>query len=213
MKTTYAKVATAAAALLLSTAVQAKETVLKESGAWKALLAPNNDTGSPICAMGITNSDGRKFYIKYSDGVMFAQTFRTSWRLKGKQGTKVKVTIQFDDRTPFDGVGVANIGKTNGLSFLNVHIAAERESAFLQEVAEANDGVVSFPDGDEKPWGLRMTGSREVLTAFRACIANLEKRDANAPQPTPKDQSSSPEKPGVVPMEGSPAPVKKESSI
>ena len=172
----------AALALLTTTAADAKDNhvTLARQGAWTAYYTIG-DRGSPVCGMYAMGQD-KTMFLKYIDGRLMAHFYKNSWRVKS--GTTMNVTISFDRSAPLPGTGTANWSENTRSSFLEVGIKQGEESGFLDSIADADRLTIGFPDGDEVDWNINMAGSRTVSQALRRCAYVVDKREAEATQPT-----------------------------
>jgi hypothetical protein len=182
---------TAAAMLLMvATAAHGKSTILHRSGGWTAFHVDVGSEGNPLCGMMVTSRDNaRNLMIKYqSDGGVFLQALKSSWRFK--PDINVNVWVRFDNDAPLEAVGRTELTQ-GGQPMLAVNVKAGKEAAFLREVAESKKFYIGFPDGDEEPWVADMTGSRATALAMIRCAAYIDGKGAPT-QPTGKPAPTQP---------------------
>ncbi|MGV7212518.1 hypothetical protein [Bradyrhizobium sp. UFLA05-112] len=195
----------AGAAMLLSTAAVAanKPTILMQTGAWTAYSMIASDGVTPLCGM-YTIGGNRRMYVTYFRHRFVVHFYKASWRVT--VGTKVKTTLRTDSGETDTGTGVAYRDDTGQQTYLAVNVNQGAENGFLDRIARADKLTISFPDGDEADWTVRMDGSRPVLDALRQCAKTLDERDAaTATQPfkpkaeTPATQPTTPQAEGIAP--------------
>jgi hypothetical protein len=100
---------------------------------------------------------------------VFVQLMKTSWQIT--KGTKLRVEVGFDRN--LDGVADSAQGEYINAqlgSLVTFHIGNDRLADFMHEFGEANHLWVRFPGGNEQPWVIEMTGSRNAKTAFMYCV-------------------------------------------
>jgi hypothetical protein len=140
--------------------------------------------GNYVCGMDIINNASTEaIHIKYytNKPTIFVQVFKTSWRIP--QGTKMAAEIGFDKES-WGSVDSA-YGETFGegkyrTGVVDIGIAQDSVDNFLENVAASDKMWIKFPDGNEAPWVADMTGSRNSVNAFKACINKI----ASSGQPT-----------------------------
>jgi hypothetical protein len=185
MKTTTALTAAALATTIATTPVAAQVRNIAGSGSWVAFTGKAND-GKPVCGMTASNTTtGRFINIKWFKGNkhLTLQAFAKGWNLP--VGVQMPVHVNFDEsdeRREF--VGIGNKGGKSTYDFVEFRLHGDFFTDFMEEVGGANRMIITFPDGNELPWAVDMTGSRDISRVFTNCIANT--------LPTPAPQATQP---------------------
>jgi hypothetical protein len=84
----------------------------------------------------------------------------------------------------------------SGLVGASVFMFVSKENAgnVLRVFGEADRMVISFPEGDEPPWDVKMDGSRKAANEFMHCIYMIQ-QSAKSAQPTSPVKPTQPVKP------------------
>ena len=168
---------TAATLALLTTAAQAASPGyrLYSGGYWQTTYFPRNDDGNQMCSMRsqwtfVSTGETGTVFIKYSvpDG-LFMHITKSSWHLT--PGQDVPMTVTFD-------TGAREVtGRTkksrDGWTMIEVGVPQDKAFGFLDDVGEADQLTVEFPQGNETPWSGKMLGSRNAKNWFVACMAKV----------------------------------------
>ena len=105
--------------------------------------------------------------------------------------------MQFDNAPPWQAVATG-FSMPNGVSGLEFYVPEPAMKQFGNEMRYSNQVAISFPDGDEKPWTGKLTGSGAAYTAFTNCIQRMiqstapNTADNGGPQPFAKSKPSQP---------------------
>jgi hypothetical protein len=209
--------ATAAIALSMTTAAQAedRQTIMFASNYWRVTHHTYNTTdGKPMCNMQsqISFANGATGFvmIKWAKGQLnpFIHLSKTSWRFPDDMQVPFSVNLD-NDRREFFGVSKNAAGFKSGNILANV--LNGEGSGWLDAFASSETMAISFRNGNEPKWSVKMAGSRDASKSFRSCLKTLEKNTAPAPQsptspvPNADDTSSQP-----VPIKPLPTvPIKK----
>jgi hypothetical protein len=131
-----------------------------------------NPFGRPMCTIRNMIAPSKTFFlVYYYDGSRF-DFFKGGWKFAGD--TPVQVSVQIDNNPPITGkaIGRANTQKGGANVILQLGDATELKPK-LEMFASGNQLTVTFPEGNERPWTINLTGSREVSDAFAKCMANI----------------------------------------
>jgi hypothetical protein len=169
----------AAVALLLTTTADAapptrtsQPTPLATSGNWSttyyAADAAGNQTKQPMCTMKTTVAPGAFGFVEYVGGRVLFELTKTSWNIP--LNTDVPISLQFDSNAPL--VGTAK-GRPDSVLGGHLFYTIIDDKEFLDAFASAKQMTLSFPQGNEPPWTIDMTGSREATTAFAKCMTTI----------------------------------------
>lgn len=173
----------AATALLMITSANAApasdQLILRTAGYWTAFYDPRNSDGVEMCGMKTDTTNGAVM-VKYAGTGVFVQVFKSTWRIPN--GTIVPVSLTFDKSDPWiaDASG-GTMDRSPGFGFVVFTIKAQGVGDFIREFGEAGTMTVGFTQGNEQPWTLRMSGSREVAASFSKCVTALAGRSSTQP--------------------------------
>lgn len=165
----------AALALLTTSAHASKVWTLHKGKYWETFGIARNDQGDPMCGMK-TTGDNNRFYIKWSpDAGMTVQIWKSTWQIA--EGTKVAFALAFFDNAKPDDVHTlttetGTASPIRGVAGTSVYMSVKSEDApdVIGQFAAADKIVISFPNGDEPAWGVRMEGSRRAASEFVHCM-------------------------------------------
>jgi hypothetical protein len=73
-----------------------------------------------------------------------------------------------------------------------LHFEDEVVGKFMADFRAGAHLYLSFPNGNEKPWKIDMTGSRAIADVFAGCIQKLAGSKPQATQPFGKVQPTAP---------------------
>ena len=154
-----------------------------KNGNWQNYAGVSNQGDQALCGMSdLVNST----HIKYSPqtGAFWIMIFKNTWRIPN--GTQVPMTIGFDqaqwsDPTMARGETKILPGVNSPVSMVTINIKAESVKDFLDNFRLANKMWLRF-GGNEAPWVLDMTGSRETADNFIKCVTDMG--DVSKPQAT-----------------------------
>jgi hypothetical protein len=170
--------------LAIVSGAHAKATFLSRSGPWSAFHIDVGSEGNPMCGMMVTGNQGRMFMVKYQagTGTMAMNFAKPSWRFK--QGVEVSISVKFDDSEYSGSAYSDHTGRGDPMLIWGIKEGSEAD--FLREFSDAKKLTINFPDGNEPPWVVNMTGSRATAETFKKCSAAID--PAGATQPTGKQQ-------------------------
>jgi hypothetical protein len=209
------------AAMMLPAAAMAQIQTYYHAGAWDAF-SGRNDKGGAVCGVGNTNpTDNRRVSIRFdigaTDTVIMAS--KPDWAVP--DGRQVTVVMQIGLNTPWTQQGT---GHGHGISWVLDRASMQ---AFDQQFRSASLMTLTFPDGNEQPWAVPLTGSSAIDATFARCISDLTSQvqaakaaGVGAPPPAapgatqpfgssdsgaapPADASSSADQPNGTPSGGS----------
>ena len=187
----------ACAAVLAPAAVIAQIQTYYHAGAWDAF-SGRNDKGSAMCGVGTTNpANNRQFSLTFDIGGTntVATATKPEWAIP--DGTQVNVVMQIGLNTPW--TEAAN-GHGHSVSWVLDRSAAP---VFDRQFAGASSMTLTFPDGNEPPWTVPLSGSTAISATFGRCIRDLTRQvqavQSGAPaQPTPTQGATQPYNPAAV---------------
>ena len=201
----------AAAMLLLATTANATNNakILSRSGAWETYIT-TSDKGNPLCGMQVFGSNSAMMIKYFVGSEMLIHIYKIGWRIP--DGTKIPGYIRFDngERVEVSGFGGKSTGQS-GISYVEFRIKVGAESEFLNEFGAANKMVIGFDEGTQLPFHVNMSGSRTAAGMFGKCMAYIDGKAADAPQPFAKPPTPQPfgQQPAQPFGNGSTQPVKK----
>ena len=207
-------VVTAAALALLTTAAQAtsKPYTFYKGGYWETFGMVSNSDGDPMCGMQ-TSGANNQFYVKWTPtNGMVVQVWKSNWRLSNE--TNVSFSLEFSDnekpddhRTLNTDTGWATRTKDGSGSSLFMAVANDSMAELLKVFSDADTAVITFPEGDEPSWSVKMDGSRKATNEFMHCMYAIQQTIKSA-HPTSPVAPTQP----VVPSQPAPAQSKSTTS-
>ena len=168
---------TALAILLAPAAALAQVQTYFHAGAWDAL-SGRNGQGGAVCGVGSTNgANGRRLEITFNIGgtdTAFSAS-KPDWTIP--DDTHVTVIMQVGLNTPWT---VQAIGHGHTIDWALDRGAME---GFDRQFRGAPSMTLTFPDGNEPPWTLSLTGSTMISETFARCVRDLTRQvqQYNAP--------------------------------
>jgi hypothetical protein len=173
---------TAATLALAVTAARAGDgfEIIKKGGAWKAFSGVSS-ADRPVVGM-FTQSGNKTLDIKhFGEDRLAVQMFKTSWQFPKDRVVDVPVRITFDNsKRGFSGTGHGGYwDSTTDLAAVELAIeGVEEMGSFMSYIMDARRMTITF-GGNEQPWVIDMTGSRDVTRAFATAMITLK----NLPKP------------------------------
>jgi hypothetical protein len=201
--------ASAAIAALFATAAYADYKSVP-SGNWRTYEAKSNTNTQPMCGMETRWNAGMAFFVKYfqgADTVTF-QIMKTSWRFP-KEGVEIPMTIGVDKNPILEGKAIAGYMSGN-LPIVEFSIRmSDQWPKFVEDFGEANQLWLRFETGNEPPWSMDMSGSRNAVAMMKSCIASI-----NATYTRPYGHSSTQPygNPGTQPVQPSQPPPRQPAA-
>ncbi|HXT81704.1 MAG TPA: hypothetical protein VN702_19230 [Acetobacteraceae bacterium] len=154
--------------------VMAETTVYYRAGNWNAFTT-RGDQGSPACGIFSTDpSDGRGLSLRFDIGgedTTFTAT-KPAWQIPA--GTAVRVVMQVGLETPW--IEQAR-GHDHGIAWTLDRAAIQ---TFDKQFRRAGSMTLTFPDGNERPWTISLSGSTAISNAFGRCITDLTRQTETA---------------------------------
>ena len=151
--------------------------VYYHAGSWDAFSGPGTD-GRMVCGVGSTNPvDNRSFSMRVpigSDNVTL-QARKPTWSIPAS--TELPVVLQIGLDAPWNAQGTGN----GQLVEWTLDSAAMQ--TFDAQFRRAGSMTVSFPNGNEPPWTIGLSGSTAISNAFGRCVTDLTQRAGSAQQP------------------------------
>lgn len=192
----------ACSAVLAPAAAMAQIQTYYHAGVWDAF-SGRNDKGSAMCGVGTTNpSNNRRFSLIFDIGGSdtVATATKPEWAIP--DGTRINVVMQIGLNTPW--IETAN-GHGHNVSWVLDRNAAQ---VFDKQFAGASSMTLTFPDGNEPPWTVPLSGSSAIAATFGRCIRDLTRQvqAAQAGGPVPPAATQGATQPYSPAAAGSPAP-------
>ncbi len=140
------------------------------AGAWEAF-SGRNDKGGPVCGISNTNpADNRRVTIRFdiggTDTIISAS--KPNWSIP--DNAHVTVVMQVGLNTPWTEQGG---GHGNAIDW---PIDPSNIRAFYQQFRGASSMTLTFPDGNEPPWTVPLTGSSAITDTIDRCVRDLTRQ-------------------------------------
>jgi hypothetical protein len=136
-------------------------------GNWD-VFSGQTDNGRPFCGIGTTEpGDGRSLSIQFDIGeqVVDFRAARAGWSIPA--GTKLSAVIRFSPKLHWTARAEGNA------NLVRWSLNRADTQAFDDRFRHTRSMTLVFPDGNEPPWTISLTGSRRADNAFGRCIADL----------------------------------------
>jgi hypothetical protein len=175
------------AAVIVVAAITNASAFEVRAGKFVAYQTVSNDGGRvPICGIQTSWPQTRaSLHIKYvlGDDVLRMHLFKESWRFPRDGSTvDIPLVVGFDKNAMLDGT--AKGSATGPVPLASIRFdSTEQALNFLQEFGEADKMWIRFEAGNEPLWVVDMTGSRDAVKLFRACVASITAKGKLATQP------------------------------
>jgi hypothetical protein len=155
--------AAVAAAALAGAPATADVADYYSAGFWTAFSGTSN-SGTPMCGVSTSGSQGRFIGIKYFRGssAFTIHVIRDGWYIPG--GTAVRVTLQFDNNSPWIASGSGS-GQT-----IEMSVPERSMNTFFNEFRYASTLAITFNQGNEGRWIVRLRGTNAITAAFFQCV-------------------------------------------
>ncbi|MDR3535358.1 MAG: hypothetical protein P4L71_02540 [Acetobacteraceae bacterium] len=194
-------VATLGGAFLVGGAAAADLVTYYHAGAWDAF-SGRGDDGRLVCGIGNTNpADGRRLMLRFTIGgedVTFSAT-KPAWTIPANTPAPVVMQVGLD--TPWTQQATGNA------QMMSWTLDRTAIQAFDAQFRRASSMTLTFPDGNEPPWTVPLTGSTAISNAFGRCITDLTQRTrATGGAPPSAAPSQGPTQPFATPPAGDAAP-------
>ena len=176
----------ALAAMLAPTAAMAQIQTYYRSGTWEAFSGRNDKSGA-VCGIDNTNpSDSRRMSIRFDIGgsETVLSTSKPDWAIP--DGTRITVVMQVGLNTPWTRSATGN-----GHS-IDWSMDPAAMQSFEQQFRSASSMTLTFPDGNEPPWTVPLTGSSAISATFSRCITDLTRQVQAAQAATPPKPAATP---------------------
>ncbi len=158
------------AAVLAPAAAMAQIQTYYHAGVWDAF-SGRNEKGSAMCGIGTTNpANNRRVSLIFDIGGTntVATATKPEWAIP--DGTRVSVVMQLGLNTPWIEAGN---GHGHSVSWVLDRSAAP---VFDRQFAGALSMTLTFPDGNEPPWSVPLSGSTAINATFARCIRDLTRQ-------------------------------------
>ena len=83
----------------------------------------------------------------------------------------MRMTLRFDGGAPLSGTGQVHATRPD---MMHIDINPEATLGFIVDFVTAKAMTVSFPDGSEHPWNIKMQGSGTTGRALVDCISTFK---------------------------------------
>jgi hypothetical protein len=191
--------ATVVALPLLTPARAADMATYYHAGAWDAF-SGRGDDGHLVCGVGNTNpADSRRVMMRFTIGgqdVTFTAS-KPDWNIPAN--SQASVVMQVGLNTPWTEQATGN---GHELSWTLDRTSIQ---SFDAQFRASSSMTLTFPNGNEPPWSVPLTGSTMISNAFGKCITDLTAR-SQASSPVAVAQPSAPTQPVAV-APAAPAPA------
>ncbi len=182
-------------------AAMAATTTYYHAGDWRAF-SGTDAQNRLICGMATGNpSDGRSLEITLVIGdprLQFAAS-KPTWDIP--PGTTIPVLMKAGGGAPWT---VEAAGQAHTMTWT---LSETEASAFDGAFRGASQMSISFPSGNEPPWGVLLEGSTATDDTFRRCIQDYTARAAAARPQTPTQPfGAAPTQPFAPPIAATPLP-------
>lgn len=137
------------------------------AGAWDAF-SGQTAKAVPVCGVGTSNAaTGGALSIRFDIGgtdTVFADS-KPGWSIP--DGTRITVTMQVGLNPPWTVHGIGN--------HQTIEWTLDRNAiqTFDQQFRGADSMTLSYPDGNEPPWRISLTGSSAISDTFGRCVVDL----------------------------------------
>ncbi len=173
-KTTLGKTILAAVGALAIGAVAARAEVstFARAGGWRAFGGTTNN-GKLVCGVS-TEGGGRWFGIKYfkDDDALTIQLSKDTWKVK--DGTKIKIQMQFDRESPWTANATA-FHMSDGDAALEFEVPSRMVNQWLTEFRRSNSLFVRFPESNVDDWRAGLAGTSEIADRMGDCLRAMAK--------------------------------------
>ncbi len=147
------------------------------SGAWTAF-SGRNPTGAAVCGISTSDpSNTRDLSVRFDIGgtVTTFSASKPDWTIP--DDTHVTVVMQVGLNLPWT---VQAIGHGRAIDWTLDSAAIQQ---FDRQFRSAPSMTLTFPDGNEPPWALSLTGSTAISDTFGRCIRDLTRQVQSNPPP------------------------------
>lgn len=151
------------------------------AGAWTAF-SERDDKGTSVCGISNTNpADSRRLAIRFTIGGSETDVIASKPNWAIPEGTHVPVVMQVGLNVPFSARAA---GAAQDISWRLDHAEFQ---AFDTQFRTSPLMTVTFPDGNEPPWMIALTGSATISETFARCVHDLTRQyqAAHAPKAPP----------------------------
>lgn len=154
------------------------------AGAWEAFSGRNPKGGATCGVASINPIDNRRLSITFDiggDDTAFSVS-KPNWAIP--DNTRIAVVMQVGLNTPWIEQGA---GRNAAIEWVLGRGAIQ---SFDRQFRDAPSMTITFPDGNEQPWQVSLSGSTAISDAFGRCVRDLT-RQVQATQPQTDGASSS----------------------
>jgi hypothetical protein len=181
----------ALAAAAMPASAMAQLQTYYHAGAWDAF-SGRNEQGGAVCGVGNTNpSNNRRVTIRFDIGgsMTAISASKPDWSIP--DGTRVTVVTQIGLNTPATQQAT---GQGHSITWT---LDPDAIRAFDQQFRNASLMTLTFPDGNEPPWSVSLSGSSAISQTMARCITDLT-RQVQTTQPAGATAGTAPTNPDAT---------------
>ena len=162
----------ALATLMATPAAQAEVTVFSRVGTWQAF-GGTNKAGQAVCGVA-TQGDGKYIGIKYyrGDDSLTVELSNETWKVT--DGTKVSVTMKFDNESPWTARATA-YHMSDGDAALQFDINQNQLDRWLAEFRRSYNLIVGFPNDKVPDWQASLRGTSAIADSMAECLRVMKR--------------------------------------
>ncbi|HEY0183978.1 MAG TPA: hypothetical protein VGC09_14315 [Rhodopila sp.] len=173
-----------ASGIVLSEPAKAEMRTYYHVGAWDAF-SGRNDQGGAVCGVGNTNpADNRRLSIRFDIGgteTVFSAS-KPEWSIP--DNTRIRVVMQVGLNTPWTEQAT---GHGHEIEWPMDRMAFQ---SFDAQFRGATSMTLTFPDGNEPPWTVPLTGSSAISDTFGRCVRDLTRQVQSSGPAAPPPQAA-----------------------
>jgi hypothetical protein len=147
---------------------------IKRSGAWTTYAGTTYD-GDKVLGMYTYTADKKGYYIKYfGDNYLVVQIIKDGWQFPNND-VDVPFSITINGKN-YPADGLARMDNSGGklTAVVEAKISdPELAGRFMADLMAADKMTITFGQGNERPWVLDTTGTRETGTAFNEAMKEM----------------------------------------
>ena len=158
---------------LCAGAAQAEVKTFSRAGTWEAFGGTSN-SGQSLCGVS-TEGDGKYIGVKYyrGDASLTIQISNKTWTVTN--GTKIQVTMTFDDETPWKASANA-FHMADGDAALQFEINEDQLDTWMAEFRRSQSLIVGFPNDKVADWRASLRGTSTIADSMAECLRAMKRR-------------------------------------
>jgi hypothetical protein len=183
---------------------QAQLQTYYHSGVWEAF-SGRGDHGGPVCGVSTTNpKGGQRFSLRSEIGGNSTTLAASKPAWSVPDNTHVTVVMQIGLNLPWT---VQALGHDHNIEW---QLDPAAMPTFDRQFRGSSSMTLAFPDGNEPPWSVPLTGSTAISDTLTRCIRDLTRQmQARQPAPNTPPDSQGATQPFAAPEgSGAQSPVK-----